>query len=103
VANLTVDIDNDNESGSVISLAKTSSWLGIYYQNVRDFRTKQLEFYYNVVASEFDIICLTETWLNDLYHRHNLFPEGHIVYRSDRVSTCKTHGGGGALIAFLAS
>jgi hypothetical protein len=27
-------------------------------------------------------------------------PEGHTVYQSDHVSTCKTHGDGGALIAF---
>jgi hypothetical protein len=86
MANLTVDNYNDNEGGS---------WLSSYYQNVRGLRTKQLEF---------DIIAFVslKTWLNDSYYSHNLFPEGHTVYRSDRVSY-KTRGGGGALIAFLAS
>jgi hypothetical protein len=43
-------------------------------------------------------LCLTETWLNDLCYDHNLFPDNYTVFRSDRVSSVKTRGGG-ALIA----
>jgi exonuclease III len=69
------------------------------YQNVKGLRTEQLD---NVSASDFDIICLTETWLNDSYYTHNLFPNGYTVYRSDRTSIHKACGGG-VLIAFPAS
>jgi hypothetical protein len=56
--------------------------LGIFYQNVRGLRMKQTELY-DVRASNFDIICLSETWLNDLCYDHNLFPNSYTVYRSD--------------------
>jgi hypothetical protein len=84
MANPTVDSNNDNDNDN------------------ESLRTKQLEFYNNVVASEFDIICLTETWLNDSYYRHNLFFGRTYRLPVGRVSTCKT-GGGGALMAFPAS
>jgi hypothetical protein len=62
--------------------------LGIYYQNVIGLRTKQTKFYYGYVcASNFYIICLCETWLNDLCSDHNLFPNRYTVYRSDRPYT----------------
>jgi exonuclease III len=56
--------------------------LGIYYQNVKGLRTKQLEVYDNVYAANFDIICLSETWLNDQCYDHNLFPSNYTVYWS---------------------
>jgi hypothetical protein len=71
-------------------------------KTLENSRTKQLEFFDTVVASDRDIICLTETWLNDSCYNHNLFLSGYTVYRSDRVSTCKARGGG-ALIAFTAN
>jgi exonuclease III len=80
--------------GSAMSHANFSDSLGIYYQNVRGLRTKQLEFYDNVCSSNFDIICLSETWLNDLCYDHNLFPSRYTVYWSDRLSINKGHGGG---------
>jgi hypothetical protein len=51
--------------------------LGIYYQNVRCLKTKQLELYDNVWSTNHNIICLTETWLNDMPYDHNLFPDGY--------------------------
>jgi hypothetical protein len=59
---------------SVMSHANFGNCLGIYYQNVRDLRTKQLEFYDNFCSIDLHIICLYETWLNDLCYDHNLFP-----------------------------
>jgi hypothetical protein len=75
-----------------------------YYQNVRGLRTKQLEFY-DACASNFDTICLIETWLNDLCYDHNLFPNKYTVYRSDRPYINKAHGGGvsTAILARLGS
>jgi hypothetical protein len=66
----------------------------IYYQNVRGLRTKQFELYSNVCSTDYNILCLTETWLNDLCFDHNLFPDSYKVLRSDRVSANKTRGGG---------
>jgi hypothetical protein len=66
----------------------------IYYQNVRGLRTKQLELYDDVCSADYNIICLTETWLNDLCYDHNLFPDCYTVLRSDRVPVNKTRGGG---------
>jgi hypothetical protein len=66
----------------------------IYYQNVRGLRTKQVELFDNVWSMDHKIICLTETWLNDMCYDHNLFPDGYTVLRSDRVCTYKTRGGG---------
>jgi hypothetical protein len=61
-----------NIGRSDMSHANFGNSLGIYYQNIRDLKTKQTEFY-NVRASNFDIFCLSETWLNDLRYNHNLF------------------------------
>jgi exonuclease III len=79
---------------SDMSHANFGNSLGIYYQNVRGLRTKQTEFYDNVCASNFDIICLSETWLNDVCYDHNLFPNSYTVYRSDRPYINKARGGG---------
>jgi hypothetical protein len=42
------------------------------------------------------IICLTETWLNDLCYDHNLLPDCYAVFPSGRASTSinKTRGSG---------
>jgi hypothetical protein len=87
---------------SAMPHANFGNCLGIYYQNVRGLRTKQLEFYDNLCASNFDIIYLSETWLNDLCYNHNLFPNRYTVYWSDRPYINKAHGGG-ILTAITAS
>jgi exonuclease III len=70
--------------------------------NVRGLRTKQLEFYDHVCASNFDIICLSETRINDLCYDHNLFPNRYTAYRYDQQHTNKARGGG-LLTAITAS
>jgi exonuclease III len=67
-----------------------TNYFDIYYQNVRGLRTKQLERYKNVCSTDCNIICLTETRLNDLCYNHNLFPDCYTVFRSVN----KTRGGG---------
>jgi hypothetical protein len=42
--------------------------LAIYCQYAGGLRTKQLEFLDHVGPFDFDIICLSETWLSDLYY-----------------------------------
>jgi hypothetical protein len=35
---------------------------------------------------DYNIICLTETWLNDLCYDRNLFRDCYTVFHSDRAS-----------------
>ena len=74
--------------------------LEIYYQNVRGLRTKLNEFYSNVCSNNFNMICLTETWLNTSISDSFLFPNNYTVYRSDRDPLLSNKlRGGGVLIA----
>jgi hypothetical protein len=54
----------------------------------------------NVLSMDFQIICLTETWLNDICFDYKLFPYPFTILRSDIVSSIKSRGGG-VLIAIL--
>ncbi|PNF20040.1 hypothetical protein B7P43_G05817 [Cryptotermes secundus] len=85
----------DNNTGCFARSPKyPGKCFDIYYQNVRGLRTKQVELYDNICSTDYNIICLTETWLNDLCYDHNLFPDCYTVFRSDRASVNKTRGGG---------
>lgn len=75
--------------------------LTVYYQNVRGLRTKTHTFYKNLTMSNYDIIILSETWLNNSVMSSELFENRYKVYRRDR-ETSGFHNkkeGGGALIA----
>jgi hypothetical protein len=50
----------------------------------------------NVCSIDFKIICLTETWLNDLYFNQKLFPDFFtiLVFGADTESSSKSRGGG---------
>ena len=80
----------------------TSKYLNIYYQNVRGVNTKTSEILLNsTLMSQYDLIILTETWLNSSsfdgeYFDVKLFN----VLRKDRdFSTTAMRRGGGVLIA----
>lgn len=75
--------------------------LSIYYQNVRGLRTKTHEFYRNLLTVNFDIIVLTETWLNSNVFSSELFDERYVIYRRDRnrSGSCLGREGGGVLVA----
>lgn len=75
--------------------------LNIYYQNSRGLRTKTHSFYRNLCCSNYDIIVLTETWLNDSVLSRELFDDRYVVYRRDRQTSgfCSKKEGGGVLIA----
>src|ERR1700744_3865212 len=72
--------------------------LSIFYQNVRGLKTKLADFLKNVLMCDYDIICLTETWLNEYIMTSELFGTGfkYFVYRKDRdfVHYDKDDGGG---------
>lgn len=56
----------------------------LYYQNIRGLRTKSDAFYSNMVASDYDIVSLAETWLNRDFVSCDYFPPEYAVFRSDR-------------------
>ncbi|XP_058817105.1 uncharacterized protein LOC131680407 [Topomyia yanbarensis] len=70
--------------------------LRIYYQNVRGLRTKIDELFVAATDVDYDVIVLTETWLNDQINSIQQLGPSYTIYRNDRdpSSTGKTRGGG---------
>lgn len=71
----------------------------IYHQNVRGLNSKINEFRYQVNNTEYDIIALTETWLNCDVNSSELFNDKYNVFRHDRKYNRNVTRGGGCLIA----
>jgi len=70
--------------------ANSHTHLYIYYQNVRGLRTKASDLLAGVYSSNFHVICLNETWLNDSCFNCSFFPGTFLVCRSGRLSVEKT-------------
>lgn len=71
-----------------------------FYQNVNRFRTKLNEFYLNVLNSDYDVICLTETNLDSSISSAEFFDSRYTIIRRDRDSlTSHKQSGGGILVA----
>jgi hypothetical protein len=87
--------DNMRDFSRTDIQSKTS--FKILYQNVRDLRTQQTELFDNVCSMDFQIVCLTEAWLNDMCFDHKLLPDSFTIFCSDRVSSTKSRGGGGII------
>ena len=72
----------------------------IYYQNVRGLNTKVGSFYSSASECQFEIICLTETWLSYGISSSELFSHSYNVLRCDRqFEPTGLSRGGGVLIA----
>lgn len=71
----------------------------LYYQNTRGLRTKREALFANAYECEYDIMCLTETWLNSSCSSACYFSDEYTVFRADRVYSDKIKYGGGVLIA----
>lgn len=77
-----------------------NSCLSIYYQNVRGLQTKSKEFYLSSCSSNYDIVALTETWINNSHKSEEFFNQDYVVYRRDRdYDNLNVDRGGGVLIA----
>lgn len=70
--------------------------LRVYYQNVRSIKRKSLKFSHNLALSavDWDLIILTETWLDSDILDAELGLKKYNVYRSDRCSEISSRGGG---------
>lgn len=75
--------------------------INVYYQNTRGLKTKTATFYQNILLQDFDVVVLTETWLNDSVFDTELFDSRYHVFRRDRETSKykKRKDGGGVLIA----
>jgi len=72
----------------------------MYYQNVRSIVSKLNILIPNLIASAFDIIALSETWLSLSVLNSELNFNNYIIYRSDRSSLNSVYKrGGGVLVA----
>ena len=86
-----------------------SEFLSCFYQNVRSlkavcydgkFYETKLQLLQDIsYGFDLDIICLTETWLNESISDFEILPSGYEIYRKDR----QNRTGGGVLIAIKAS
>lgn len=70
--------------------------LAVYYQNVRGINSKLSTVKKNSSSREFNIMCLTETWLNNSVLDSEIIDPSYRVYRRDRdpLTSQKTKGGG---------
>lgn len=75
--------------------SKSKQLIG-YYQNVRGLRTKSHDFLLGVAASDYDFICITESWLTSDFYDREYFDGRYVVFRCDRsqVDTGAQRGGG---------
>lgn len=64
--------------------------LRIFYQNARGLRTKTNTFYNNILSCNYDLICISETWLCNGVLDSELTDSNYNVIRRDRA----TLGGG---------
>ena len=73
-----------------------SNYRWLYYQNVRGLRTKIDSFFLAASEDEYDVIVLTETWLDDRILSTQLFGNHYTVFRNDRSpqNSSKSRGGG---------
>lgn len=67
-----------------------------YYQNVRGLRSKTHTIYNSIAENDYDLICLSETWLAPDILDSEIVNYKYIVYRNDRNFdlTGATRGGG---------
>lgn len=93
--NLPLDQRN-NSFSSLLPITK----IDLYYQNLRGLRTKSKRFIRNSTSCDFDIIVLTETWLNNDHFSSEYFDHNFTIFRKDRYETGSAlKRGGGVLIA----
>lgn len=71
--------------------------MDIYYQNVNRIRSKLIDLNLNVLKSDYDIICLTETNLNPGVFNEEVLDTRYNVFRRDRCNSASTKSEGGGV------
>ena len=86
------------------SMITSSNSLKIYYQNVRGLRSKTNRLHQEATNNDYDMICLTESWLRDGIFNRELFDDRYVVARRDRDhETSSKSDGGGVCVAVKSS
>ena len=77
--------------------ASTSAHINLHcaYLNARSIFNKRYDLAAYISTHEFDIIGITETFLDDSVHDSHILPPGYVAYRRDR----DRHGGGVMILA----
>lgn len=75
--------------------------LSIFYQNVNGLRTKCLELSNNILINDFDIIVITESWLQDDILDRELCDNRYVVFRVDRNLSATGKCMGGGIVIFV--
>jgi hypothetical protein len=70
----------------------------IFYQNVNRIRSKTNEIYLNILNNNYDIVCLTETNLNDSVYDCEILDNRYNIFRRDRHTTSITKKDGGGVL-----
>lgn len=74
-----------------------NSKLSCLYLNARSIVNKHKELEMYVLEENFDIVCITETWLNSSILDSEMSISGYTLHRKDRNNVNKLRGGGVAL------
>lgn len=76
--------------------------LHVYYQNCRGLRTKLRDFRIGVNAGNFDIVCITESYLLDSVSDGELCdPDDYSIFRRDRRSSASLKKDGGGVLLLV--
>lgn len=71
-----------------------------HYKNAGGFGSKGKRVKSEFSSTERDIICITETWLNNTHLNSEFFPSEFDIHRNDRCDMMNRKGkGGGVMIA----
>lgn len=96
------DIDVGSISDYVIShYVKSEDELSVYYVNAQSLRNKFKELVSYAIIYKYDIICITESWINELYYNDRLSEfeiQGYNMFVHQRK-----HRGGGGLVLYVNS
>lgn len=71
--------------------------LPIYYNNVRGITNKR-NINMRIELSTYEVLCFTETWLDDEHSSSVYFPSKFTVYRCDRKTRSYRRSGGVAIL-----
>lgn len=66
------------------------SSINTFYQNVRGLRSKTMSFKLGLMSNNWDIVAITETWLNESIVSAKLFPPRYSV-QTGQTSTAYTN------------
>ena len=102
----TVDVSkfNQEQKPEKLQTVKASNKeILIIHMNCRSISNKREELEHVISETNADIICLTETWLDDSHPKQSNIPEGYRIIRKDRNNSFKqkygkNRGGGVAIL-----